>query len=57
MASRDDDRHLPPVTPVRITSVRDPTRNGQGSEKKEKEKRGFFGIRTKSSGEYNDREW
>ena len=45
MASRDEDRPLPPL---RIASVRD-ARNGQGSEKKEKEKRSFF-SRGKSSG-------
>ena len=52
MAGRDDyDRPLPPL---RIASVRDASRNGQGSEKKEKEKRGFF-SRGKSSGEFNTR--
>ena len=52
MASRDEDRPLPPV---RIASVRETSRNGQGSEKKEKEKRGFF-SRGKSSGEWDTRD-
>ena len=42
MATPDED---PPLPPVRVTSVRDPNRNGDsdGGDKKEK-KRGFLGF-------------